>query len=203
VRPPRAGGAQPQPLGPPPKPGDELWRTAWQADGLGLSEATPYPIQLEPPEIQQVAQSLQTDRSLEERIRQEHRERTPPERVTFPASPVLSTETYQGRSWEPHKLQVAPNYVVYGKLLFQQPNFERYGWDLGVVTPVVSAATFYWDFVTMPYHVFADPCRCMDSNAGYCLPGDSVPLMLYPPEISLTGALAETAAVLALVAIFP
>ncbi len=98
---------------------------------------------------------------------------------------------------------IEPNYVIYRRLYFQQNNFERYGWDLGPVTSVVSAATFLADFLTLPYHAFTDPCRCMESNAGWCLPGDPVPLMLYPPELSLTGTLAEAGTVLALVAIFP
>jgi hypothetical protein len=165
--------------------------------------AAPYPIQLEPPGLERLAQSLQTDQALQERVRQELRTREPPERAVFPESPVLSTETYQGRAFEPHTLAVEPTYVVYDRLYFQQKNFERYGWDLGIVGPVVSAGLFYFDWVTWPYHLGTDPCRCMDSNAGYCLPGDPVPLMLYPPELSLTGAALEVGTILTLVAIFP
>jgi hypothetical protein len=165
--------------------------------------AAPYPIQLEPPGLERLAQSLQTDAALQERIRQEMRTRQPMERVVFPESPVLSTDTYQGRSFEPRNLVVEPNYVIYDRLYFQQNNFERYGWDLGILGPPISAAAFLWDFVTFPYHVGTDPCRCYDSNAGYCLPGDPVPLMLYPPELSLTGAAFEVGAILTLVAIFP
>jgi hypothetical protein len=189
-----------------------LWRVqqppmgaaAFEADGdESPAGQEPYPIQLEPPEMQKVAESMQSDATLQERMRQEHRQRARPQRITFPESPVLSTDTYRGRSWEPRKLEVAPNYVVYERLYFEQKNFERYGWDLGPVTPVLSAGAFFWDIATFPYHVGTDPCRRMDSNFGYCLPGDPVPLLLYPPEISFTGFLTETATVLALVAIFP
>jgi hypothetical protein len=171
----------------------------YSAPGAG----TPYPIQLEPPGLERLAQSMQTDGFLQQRIIEENRARRAVERVTFPESPVLSTDIYNGRAWEPRKLTVAPNYVVYRRLLFQQNNFERYGWDLGVLTPPLSAAAFLFDFVMLPYNLGTDPCRCFDSNAGYCLPGDPVPLMIYPPELSLTGTALEVGAILTLVAVFP
>jgi hypothetical protein len=186
---------------PAPQP---VWRAVFEADPVpGTIEMQPYPIQLEPPDMERVAQAMQSDVSLQERIRQEHRERKTPERVTFPESPILTTEAYAGRSWGSTKMVIEPNYVIYRRMFFQQNNFERYGWDLGPVTSVVSAATFLGDFLKLPYDVFTDPCRLMESNAGWCLPGDPVPLLLYPPEISLTGALMEAGAVLALVAVFP
>ena len=55
----------------------------------------------------------------------------------------------------------------------------------------------------LPYHSFIDPFRLYEYNTGYCLPGDPVPLLLYPPEISATGAIAEAASILAVLAIFP
>ena len=123
----------------------------------------------------------------------------------IPDEPVLSRETYYGRgaAW-PHTTElVAPNYVCYGRLLFQQTNMERYGWDLGILSPVISGAEFFFDVFTLPYHVATAPWRCYESSAGYCLPGDPVPLLLYPPELSLTGLAAEAAVVTGLVFIFP
>jgi hypothetical protein len=35
------------------------------------------------------------------------------------------------------------------------------------------------------------------------LPGDPVPLLLYPPEINLTAGIVETATIVGLIAIFP
>jgi hypothetical protein len=163
----------------------------------------PYRIQLEPPGLERLAEALQTEQALQERIRQENRLRNIMEPVTFPESPVLSTDVYNGRAFEPRQITVAPNYVVYRRLLFQQNNFERYGWDLGILGPPLSAMAFLWDFAMLPYHLGTDPCRCMDSNAGYCLPGDPVPLLLYPPELSLTGTALEVGTILTLVAVFP
>jgi hypothetical protein len=182
-----------------------VWRALYEADGVmpGISETTPYPIQLEPPDMERVALALQSDVALQARMRQEARDRTPGARLEFPASPILTRETYAGRSWEPSKMMVEPNYVIFRRMYFQQNNFERYGWDLGPVTSLVSATTFLTDFLTWPYQAATDPCRFFESNAGWCLPGDPVPLMLYPPEISFTGSLAEAAAVLTLVTLFP
>ena len=84
-----------------------------------------------------------------------------------------------------------------------QRRIQRYGWDLGVLHPVVSSAIFLKDVVTVPYHLGTNPLRCRECNAGYCLPGDPVPLLLYPPGLSLTGTATEVATILALVAIFP
>jgi hypothetical protein len=167
----------------------------------GLGE---YQIQLEPPGLERIGR-IDTEAELQERIRQETKERNPMERVTFPDEPVLSRDTYYGRgaAW-PHTTElVAPNYVCYGRLLFQQTNMERYGWDLGILSPVISGAEFFFDVFTLPYHVATAPWRCYESSAGYCLPGDPVPLLLYPPELSVTGTIGEAAALLGVLAIFP
>jgi hypothetical protein len=125
------------------------------------------------------------------------------DRLEFPKPLVLAKGRYAGRTWPEMHCTTEPDYVCYQKLLFEQKNFERYGWDLGPITPVVSAFAFYTDFWTVPYHLATDPFRCYECSAGYCKPGDPVPLMLYPLQLSASGALAETAAILTLVVIFP
>ena len=55
----------------------------------------------------------------------------------------------------------------------------------------------------LPYHIGTQPCRCYECSAGYCLPGDPVPYLLYPPELSLSGFLLEAGTVVSLAAIFP
>ncbi len=162
-----------------------------------------YPIRLEPPSIYRVAISVESDAQLQERIRQENRERRTPERIVFPNDPIISLETYQGRKWYPMRLEVAPYYLCHGRLYFQQINFERYGWGLGVFTPLISGLDFLFDFVTWPYHLGTEPCRRIEYNTGWCLPGDAVPLLLYPPELSATGFVAEVGTILTLVAVFP
>jgi hypothetical protein len=176
--------------------------------GAGAGELNPseetaaYHIQLEPPGPERLFR-LDSEARLQERIRQEGRDRTPIDIAVFPNEPVLSTQPYYGRRWTPAHEYAEANYVCYHRLLYEQKNFERYGWDLGFITPVVSALDFFADFIVMPYHGFTDPCRCYECSTGYCLPGDPVPFLLYPCEPSVTGALAEAGAVAAVMAIFP
>jgi hypothetical protein len=166
-------------------------------------ETQAYNIHIEPPGPEAVFGHLESEYSFFQRLRQEDRASSPPGVSIFPREPILSTQRYYGRCW-PQLAEVAePNYVCYGRLMYEQKNFERGGWDLGFITPVVSALEFYGDFITMPYHRGTDICRCFECSAGYCLPGDPVPFLLYPPELSVSGALTEVAAVAAVVAIFP
>jgi hypothetical protein len=168
----------------------------------GSDELNEYSIQLEPPGSERLFR-LESERSLQERMRQEARQRPTLQRITFPDEPVLSREAYAARTFPPATEVVEPNYVCYERLYFEEKNSERYGWDLGFVGPFVSAAEFYWDVVTLPYHLGTEPCRKYECSAGYCLPGDPVPYLLYPPELSLTGWVLEGGTAVALFAIFP
>jgi hypothetical protein len=160
-------------------------RTAYQPPagmpgGAPTDEVQGYQIQLEPPGLERLQMSLQSEESLKERIRQENRQRVPMERVIFPEEPILSREVYYGRGpiW-PERQEVAiPYFVCYKRLYFEEKNSERYGWDLGLLQPLISAGAFYADVVTLPYHMATDPCRCYECSAGYCLPGDPVPCLL-------------------------
>jgi hypothetical protein len=189
----------------PPSPA--LQRTMFQqpildvgpaGDTAGVEAAL---IQLIPPGPERVFR-LDTEADLILRMKQEARQRVPPERIDFPDEPVLSKEEYAGRSWPLRDLLVEPNYVCYHKLLFEDINTERYGWEFGPLQPLLSTLEFFGDTVTMPYHLGMDPCRT-EVSAGHCLPGDPVPYLIYPPELSITGATAEAATILTLVAVFP
>lgn len=163
-------------------------------------EGTGYTIQLEPPGPERLFR-LESEAALNERMRQEARDRR--ERITFPEEPVLSRDRYTGRAWPKQQTFAEPNYVCYRRLYFEQKNEERFGWDLGIVQPIVSTAQFFGDFVTLPYKFGTDPCRCYECSAGQCLPGQPTPYLLYPPQPSITGVVAEVAIVGALFAIFP
>jgi hypothetical protein len=180
-----------------------LQRTAVQpGKQRAPEEAAPeYNIRLDVPGLQRLAGQLESESALMERMRQEARARG--ERLDFPKEPILAKEPYLGRNWSPLTRVVEPYYVCYGRLLFEQKNFERYGWDLGPVTPLLSAGKFYWDVLALPYHIGTRPFQQYEVSSGYCLPGDPVPLLLYPPEISVTGLMTEAAVVTALFFIFP
>ena len=158
---------------------------------------------LELPGPERVFGTLESEESLKLRLINRAKATKPAERLEFPPSPPVSKGRYAGRAWPEMHTYAEPNYVCYQRLYFEQKNFERYGWDLGPITPVMSAMAFWVDVGLLPYHWGTDPFRHYECSAGYCLPGDPVPLMLYPPDLSVTGALAEAATIAALVAIFP
>jgi hypothetical protein len=139
---------------------------------------------------------LQSEKDFQGRIRKNPKTAN----LEFPALPTLPAT--QRPLLAPCGILVEPNYVDYRRLLFEDKNSERYGWNLGPIQPFVSANIFIADWVFLPYKVFSWPCLRYDSNAGLCLPGDPVPYFLYPPGFSLTGTAAEAGAVIALHYIF-
>jgi hypothetical protein len=200
-QPPTAVAQQPPGPGTSPlnqRPGTTLPEAAQKE----LADLPEYQIQLEPPGPQRLFR-LESEQTLQERMRQEARQRPTLERIAFPEEPVLSTEAYVARVFPPAQEVVEPNYVCYRRLYFEDKNSERYGWDLGFVQPFLSAGIFYWDVVTLPYHMGTEPCRKFECSAGYCLPGDAVPYLLYPPELNLTGTAIEAGTIVSLFAIFP
>jgi len=144
-----------------------------------------------------------SEKDVFERIRQEARKRLGTGRVYFPEQVPLTKEKYTPRSWEPRFKGVEPAYVCHGRLLFEQPNFERQGWDVGVLTPGVCLGIFYYDVLTLPYRYWTRPLDRTECSAGKCLPGDPTPFYLYPPEFSVTGLLGAAATYTAGAFIFP
>jgi hypothetical protein len=136
-----------------------------------------------------------SEADLFERIRQEARKRPGAERVPFPEEQPLTKEPFAPRPFPPLVKFVEASYVAYGRLTMEQPNYERAGWDLGIFQPGVCLAGFYWDTFTLPYQMLKRPFNQIDTSAGKCLPGDPDPLVLYPPELSLTGMAGQAAAI--------
>jgi hypothetical protein len=110
---------------------------------------------------------------------------------------------FVGRGYAPQTLEVEPNYVCHGRLLFEDKNTERYGWNFGPIQPFMSAGDFFGRMQSLPYLLFSFPFKRNDCSAGQGLPGDPAPYLLYPPGISLTGAAAQASVVVALSFIFP
>ena len=214
---PSTGSPVPLPPVPPSVSADE-WSPATGFQPTSLQQQPPKPgepspvkapkeeeevqIQLEPPGADRIFGRRDSESSLKIRMQQEVRQqkRQP---IPFPDEPILSTERYAARMFPPMTEIVEPNYVCYHRLYFEDKNSERYGWDLGFIQPFVSGGIFFWDVATLPYHLGTDPCRKYECNAGYCLPGDPVPYLLYPPTYSVTGAAAEIGTIVALAWIFP
>jgi hypothetical protein len=134
----------------------------------------------------------ESEEEVFERIRQQERQAGGSGRVIFPEEVPISTERYLPRTFPVATLLVEPAYVCHGRLYFDQPNFERYGWDLGVLQPGICLGRFYLDMLTLPYQMGTRVTEHYDCSAGKCLPGDPTPLYLYPPEFSLTGLVLQT-----------
>jgi hypothetical protein len=178
---------QPEKL-PPPTPKEE--------------EKLTYPVKTDVPSAMELFR-LQSEKSLFEAIRQETRDRDATSALVFPDEPSLPKEVYLGRRWPQSRELVEPSYVCHARLYFEEKNSDRYGWDLGILQPLVSTAAFYRDVVLFPYHWGTRPCQRYDCSTGKCLPGDPVPYLCYPEEVSLTGLAVEGAVVTTLFFVFP
>jgi hypothetical protein len=145
----------------------------------------------------------QSESEFLERIRQESRVKPGQGRIIFPEEQPLTTETYERRHF-PHIVKgVEPAYVCHGRLFFEQPNFERQGWDLGYLTPLVNLGVYYYDLALLPYHCATCPFQRTDCSAGKCLPGDPTPFYLYPEKLSVTGLVGQATVVTGLFYLFP
>ncbi len=146
---------------------------------------------------------LESENEFQVRLEQEWRDNAHKDRLIFPEEPIISRDKYLGRAWPQYSEIAEPNFVCYKRLMFEQLNYERQGWDLGVLDPPFSAGAFFLDVALLPYHAFTDPFRTFECSAGYCLPGDPTPLLIYPPELSASGTVAEAGAILGVFAVFP
>lgn len=193
--------SQPMPRGLLADPGpSNLQPTQYRSSGA--EDISEFEVDLEVPPRERIFGRLESESSLNQRIIALSRDKGKPKPI-FPEYPPVTTEKYYGRKWPQLAEYAIPNYVNYDRLYFEQKNFERYGWDFGVLAPVVESLIFGADAALVPYNMFSDPFRRYECSAGYCLPGDPVPFLLYPPEISLTGGTAELAAIFTLIVMFP
>jgi hypothetical protein len=159
-------------------------------------------VHLEPPTPKRVFR-FESEQAWRQRIRQEALTSDTPDKIVFPEEPILTQDKYTGRHWPAMHMVVEPYFVGYNRLFFNQLNFERYGWDVGPVSSLISPLLFFKDLLLVPYHQFTDPLRNYDYNTGYCLPGDPVPLRLYPEGTSATGLAAEVGVLMLVLAVFP
>jgi hypothetical protein len=132
-----------------------------------------------------------SEAQLFESIRQEARKRPGSGRIAFPVEPVIGTEPYAGRRFHQMVTTVEPAYICHKRLLFQQANFERFGWDVGAIQPSLHLLIFWYDMVFLPYHIWERPCQDFDCTAGRCLPGDPTPFRIPRERFSLSGLAAE------------
>jgi hypothetical protein len=100
-------------------------------------------------------------------------------------------------------LVLEPGYVVHRRLMFEEKNAERYGWDFGMAQPFVSAAYFYKDLLIYPMKLASNIHERYDTSAGKALPGSPVPYLLYPPELTFGGMAIGSMAIVGTVFLLP
>jgi hypothetical protein len=113
---------------------------------------------------------------------------------------------YQAKTsqYPPQKARYESLALVHRRLLFEELNSERYGWDFGILQPMLSSAFFYKDVILLPSTLVAGFAQGFwDTDAGKCLPGSPTPYMLYPPGVTLSGGAFEGAFLTGLRFIFP
>src|SRR5439155_17432134 len=98
---------------------------------------------------------------------------------------------------------VEPSYVCHGRLLWEQPNFERLGYNFGVLQPALCLGVFYYDTALLPYHVWSDWRCTMDCTYGRCMPGDQAPLLVPRERFSVTGLVGQSATLIGIGFLFP
>jgi hypothetical protein len=176
------------------QPPEDIIRVAAQ---VGMKSRTgeddyEFTLRLEPPGIQEMSQR-KSEQAFFQTIGEEVKKNKPgAARVYFPEHEPATTKPYTGRQFAYMPKLIEPHYVCHKPLWFEQPNFERHGWDLGPITGAVNIGMFYYDLIMLPYHVGQNVCRCYDCSAGKCLPGDPTPLLLYRERFSVTGLIFET-----------
>jgi hypothetical protein len=172
-------------------------RTAAQIQSKGkiTDDDVGFTIRTELPGPDRLFDARKSEAMMRDYIRREADTRTGAGRVQFPEYPPISTEKYTGRHFARSTCIVEPGYVCHGRLYFEQPNFDRAGWDLGTIAPGLNLAVFYYDTFMFPYHAWTNPCVCYDCSAGKCLPGDATPFYLYREQFSVSGLAAQTLAV--------
>ncbi|MBA4188392.1 MAG: hypothetical protein C0467_10345 [Planctomycetaceae bacterium] len=127
--------------------------------------------------------------------------------LRFPPMPEVGAGIpFQSKtsSYPPMQTTYDALFVVHRRLHFEEKNAERYGWDLGIIQPMVSALYFYRDVAMWPQSLASGfAYGFWDTNAGKCLPGSPTPYYLYPPGLTITGSAFEGVIITGLAFVFP
>lgn len=128
---------------------------------------------------------------------------TKPLAVPLIERPQAALQSAVKAGYAPHRAVLEPGYVVHRRLLFEEKNSDRYGWELGYAQPVVSTLYFYKDVLLFPGHIASGLFERYDTSAGKCPPGSPVPYYLYPPQMTLRGGIVEAGVVAGTVLLLP
>jgi hypothetical protein len=157
----------------------------------------------------------ESEANFYERVRQDAKRHPGGTPAIFPSDePVISRVTYVQPSYPrldprtrlpymPNSTLVESGFVIHHRLLFEQPNFERVGYDFGVAQTFAQLGVFYYDLALLPYHACSTPQPAFESNIGKCLPGDPAPFVIPRERLSVTGLVGEAGGIIGLSYLFP
>lgn len=103
----------------------------------------------------------------------------------------------------PMRATYEPGFVVHRRLHFEEKNSERYGWNLGIAQPFISAGYFYKDLLLYPMKLASNVHERYDTNAGKAMAGSPVPYLHYPPELTFGGMVIGSTAIIGTVFLLP
>ena len=164
-------------------------------NSINEDDAANIQIRTEMPGPERLFDTRKSEVMMQEYIRRDAMPRSGSNRVVFPEYPPLSTEPYAPRALATSVVKVEPNYICHGRLYFEQPNFERVGWNLGPLTIGANVGVFYYDVFMLPYHAWTNPCCTYECSVGKCNPGDRAPLLFYREPFSVSGLVGQSLAV--------
>lgn len=155
------------------------------------------PNELKPPTRDEVFR-FDSDEQLQARIRRQLLEEYRIQDLRILSAPTggpVSTNL-PARTIPAMQVLIEPSYVVHRRLMFEEMNTERAGWDIGLLQPLISTGYFYKDVLFWPHKVCSNILEPYDTSAGKCLPGSPTPYLIYPPEITAFGAVTGTTFIL-------
>ncbi len=173
----------------------------------GADEAADIFVRTELPGSQTLFRSRDSEGQFYERIRQEVKRVPGSSPAIFPEETPISKESYTQPAYPrldpvtklPYARMtelVEPSYVCHRRLLFEQPNFERLGYNFGAAQPIVHMGVFYYDMAMLPYHAYSNLRVPGECSVGKCMPGDPGPFTVPIERFSVTGAIGEAGAIL-------
>jgi hypothetical protein len=174
-----------------------------QAQGLrGMGDDVDDFVKIELPGPQRLFMR-ETEEQFFDRVRAHMRKQPDGGRVIFPEQTPVSREPYRARAFPAMLAQVEPCYVCHGRLYLEQPNFERLGYDFGVLTAPICLGVFYYDTLLLPYHAWSDLRVRYECSAGKCMPGDQAPFTIPRERFSVTGLVGQSGTMIGLGFLFP
>jgi hypothetical protein len=117
----------------------------------------------------------------------------------FARAGVVDAYAAEYRNWMDFSYFWMASGFCTGPLYFEEPNLERYGYQVSCLQPAVSAAHFFATIPVLPYKMVAHPpCECVYS-LGYYRPGSCAPLQHQRFHLVPAAAAAESGAVIGLI----